>query len=96
MEIITNITILFKILLLGWIIVEYPLLSVLSELVTDLLNIKNKLALYIFKKPTECFKCASFIVGLIGFFIFNYAWWLPILAAFLADYWDKNFNSIKI
>ena len=86
-----------KTCLIAWWIVEFPLFGVITQLINDFFNKKdNELIKYVLTKPTSCFRCSSFYVGLIMMFVFNGPWWLPLISSFLMDQWDKKYNYVKI
>ncbi len=91
-----TIEIILKILIVGWFISNFTPLSAFIEVLTDLLKITNPLFRMILNTPFNCFKCASFWTGVIAALIFSLQWWIPFVCAFIADVYDRNFNSIKL
>lgn len=81
---------ILKTCLIGWFIVEFYMISVFVELITD--KIKNELIKFIIRKPFECVKCATFWTGI--FLTQNI--FIAIIAAIIMDQWDKKMNVINI
>jgi hypothetical protein len=92
---------LIKICLITYFIVDFPLFGVISQLTTDMLEIKsnkrlpqfiNFLVNFVFNKPFNCYRCGAFWVGLI----MTQNIFIAIGASFIMKVYDQKFNSMDL